>query len=268
MNPGKQARLERIGTGGRYVIVPMDHGITMGAVEGLVDIGSTVEAVTAGGADAVLTQRGVAGRVHPNKNDAGYLVHLNGSTTIGPDETDKRITGTVEDAIRAGADAVSVHVNVGSEHEPDQIEDLAEVTAAADRYNVPVLAMTYARGHDVRDDDPELFAEDLGHAVRLGEELGADLVKTAYSGSAATFERVVESTSLPVVIAGGSRGTDRETLSMVRGAMDAGAAGVSMGRSIFQHEEPGAIAAAVAAVVHDDADAESALRTAGLGVEA
>jgi fructose-bisphosphate aldolase/2-amino-3,7-dideoxy-D-threo-hept-6-ulosonate synthase len=246
----------------------MDHGITLGAVDGLVDIESTIDAVTTGGADAVLTQRGIADRVHESKNGAGYIVHLNGSTSIGPDESDKRQTGTVEDAIRAGADAVSFHINVGSEHEPEQISHLAEVTGAAAEYGLPVLAMAYARGHDVRDDDPELFAEDLGHAVRLAEELGADVVKTAYSGTAETFERVVESTALPVVIAGGSKGTDEETLDMVRGAMDAGAAGVSMGRSIFQHEEPEKIARAVASVVHEDSEAAEALRAAGLAVEA
>jgi len=267
MTAGKAARIERIGTGGRHVIVPMDHGLTMGAVKGLADIESTIDAVTAGGADAVLTQRGIAPRVHGNTNGAGYIVHLNGSTTIGPDEMDKRPTGTVEDAVRAGADAVSFHINVGSEYEPDQITQLSEVTSAADRLGMPTLAMTYARGHDVRDDDPETFAADLAHAARLGEELGADLIKTAYSGTPETFERVVESTRLPVVIAGGSKGTDEETLAMVRGAMDAGAAGVSMGRSIFQHDDPGAIAAAVAAVVHDDAGASEAIERSGLAVE-
>jgi len=115
---------------------------------------------------------------------------------------------------------------------------------------------------------PNCSPRDLGHAVRLGEELGADVVKTAYSGTPETFERVVESTSLPVVIAGGSRGTDQETLDMVRGAMDAGADGVSMGRSIFQHEEPRDITSAVSKVVHDDADAADALREVGLTVEA
>jgi fructose-bisphosphate aldolase/2-amino-3,7-dideoxy-D-threo-hept-6-ulosonate synthase len=268
MTAGKAARLDRIGTGGRHLIVPMDHGITLGAVKGLKDIESTIDAVTQGGADAILTQRGIAPRVHDNKNDAGYIVHLNGSTSIGPDENDKRPTGTVEDAIRAGADAVSFHINVGSQHEPDQISQLADLTSEADRFGVPVLAMTYARGHDVRDDEPEPFSEDLGHAVRLGEELGADVIKTAYSGTPDTFEHVVESTRLPVVIAGGSKGTDEETLDMVRGAMDAGAAGVSMGRSIFQHDDPESITEAVAAVVHDDASAEEAVEQAGLAVQA
>jgi fructose-bisphosphate aldolase/2-amino-3,7-dideoxy-D-threo-hept-6-ulosonate synthase len=238
----------------------MDHGITLGAVQGLKDIESTIHGIARGGADAVLTQKGIAPRVHPNKGDAGYIVHVNASTTIGPDSNDKRRTGTVEDAIRAGADAVSFHINVGSDYEPDQITDLSELTSEAERFGLPVLAMAYARGPGVDSTDPEA----LGHAVRLGEELGADVVKTGYSGDAESFEHVVESTRLPVVIAGGSKGTDRETLSMVRGAMDGGAAGVSMGRSIFQHEDPEAITRAVSAVIHDDAGAEEALERAGL----
>ena len=260
MTAGKSARLARIGTGGRHLIVPMDHGITLGAVQGLKDIESTIHGIARGGADAVLTQKGIAPRVHPNKGDAGYIVHVNASTTIGPDSNDKRRTGTVEDAIRAGADAVSFHINVGSDYEPDQITDLSELTSEAERFGLPVLAMAYARGPGVDSTDPEA----LGHAVRLGEELGADVVKTGYSGDAESFEHVVESTRLPVVIAGGSKGTDRETLSMVRGAMDGGAAGVSMGRSIFQHEDPEAITRAVSAVIHDDAGAEEALERAGL----
>ncbi|MFC6826358.1 2-amino-3,7-dideoxy-D-threo-hept-6-ulosonate synthase [Halopelagius fulvigenes] len=264
MHAGLHARLERISTRGRYVVVPMDHGITLGPVKGLVDLESTVDAITRGGADAVLTQKGVAPRVHPNKNGKGYIVHLNGSTVIGPDENDKRMTGSVEEALRSGADAVSFHMNVGSAHEPDQMTQLGELTEKAHRYGVPVLAMNYARGPGIDEHD----AESLAHAVRLAEELGADVVKTAYSGDGDSFERVCNATRLPVIIAGGSRGTDRETVEMVRGAMDGGAAGVSMGRSIFQHDDPEAITRAVSAVVHDDADAESALRQAGLGIEA
>ncbi|MEF8840021.1 MAG: 2-amino-3,7-dideoxy-D-threo-hept-6-ulosonate synthase [Haloarculaceae archaeon] len=264
MSAGTAARLERIGTGGKYVIIPMDHGITMGAVKGLKDIDATIDAVTRGGADAVLTQKGIAARVHPNKNGAGYVVHVNASTTIGPDENDKRVTCTVEEAVRAGADAVSFHINVGSDHEPGQIEDLAALTDDASRLGIPVLAMAYARGPGVDGSDPEA----LGHAVRLAEELGADLVKTGYSGDADSFEHVVESTRLPVVIAGGSKGTNRETVEAVRGVMDAGGAGVSMGRSVFQHDDPEAIARAVSGVVHEDLSAEEALREAGFAVEA
>ncbi|ADQ67985.1 class I fructose-bisphosphate aldolase family protein [Halogeometricum borinquense] len=264
MDVGITARLERISTGGRYLVVPMDHGITLGPVKGLVDLETTVDAITRGGADAVLTQKGVARRVHPKKNGKGYIVHLNGSTVIGPDSNDKRLTGSVEEALRVGADAVSFHMNVGSEFEPDQMTQLGELTEKAHRFGLPVLAMNYARGQDIDSQD----AENLAHAVRLAEELGADVVKTSYTGEAETFERVCEATRLPVVIAGGSRGTDRQTIEMVRGAMDGGAAGVSMGRSIFQHDDPEAITRAVSAVIHRDADTETALHEAGLGLEA
>jgi len=268
MTVGTDARLERIGTDEKYMIVPMDHGITLGAVQGLKDIESTIDAITRGGADAVLTQKGIAPRVHDNKNGQGYIVHLNASTVIGPDANEKRRTGTVEEAVRAGADAVSYHINVGSKHEPDQIEDLSKMTAEADRLGIPVLAMSYARGENLDGEDPEHDAEYLGHAVRLAEEVGADVVKTAYSGDAESFQHVTESTRLPVVIAGGSPGTDRETVENVRGAMDAGADGISMGRSIFQHEDPEAISRAVSAVIHDDAGVDEALDRAGLTVEA
>ena len=264
MTTGTAARLKRLGTDGRYVVVPMDHGITLGAVKGLKDIESTIDAVTRGGADSVLTQKGIADRVHGNLNGGGYIVHLNGSTVIGPDSNDKRTTGTVKSAIRAGADAVSFHINVGSKYEREQIEELAAVTDEAAEYGMPVLAMTYARGPEVEGDDPEA----LGHAVRLGEELGADLIKTGYSGDADSFEHVCESTSLPVLIAGGSPAGDLAALEDVRGAMDAGGAGVSMGRTIFQHDDPEKMARAVSLVVHDDVGAEDALERAGLAVEA
>jgi fructose-bisphosphate aldolase/2-amino-3,7-dideoxy-D-threo-hept-6-ulosonate synthase len=266
---GVRTRLRRIGSDGRYVVVPMDHGITLGAVEGLVDLEGTVAAVVEGGADAVLTQKGVADRAQvgiervttAGGEGAGYVAHLNASTVLGPDEDDKRRTGTVEEAVRLGADAVSYHVNVGSEYEHEQIADLARVTDEAGRLGVPVLAMAYARGPGVDAEDPEA----LGHAVRLAEEAGADLVKTAYSGSTESFERVVESTALPVLIAGGEPEGALATLRAVEGAMAAGAAGVSIGRTVFQHDRPGAMAAAVAAVVHDEHDAETALRVAELG---
>lgn len=264
MSVGTQARLERIGTDGRYVIIPMDHGITLGAVDGLVDIETTIEAVTTGGADAVLTQKGIAPRVHPHRHGSGYVVHLNGSTVLGPDSNDKRVTAKVEEAISVGADAVSFHINVGSDYEPAQIEDLAQITATAGRYGIPVLAMAYARGVNLPGDDPEHDAEHLGHAVRLAEELGADLVKTAYSGGPESFARVTESTRLPVLIAGGEPAGDLATLQAVSDAIDAGAAGVSIGRTVFQHDDPAALTRAVSAIVHDGQSPQTAIRAAGL----
>ncbi|MBP1986828.1 2-amino-3,7-dideoxy-D-threo-hept-6-ulosonate synthase [Halolamina salifodinae] len=255
MQTGIAARLDRIGTDGKMLNVPMDHGITIGATDGLKDIESTIDQVTAAGADSVLTQKGLADRVHPNKNGAGYVIHLNASTTLGPDSNDKRLTGTVKEAVQRGADAVSLHLNVGSDYEPKQIEDLAGVVQSAAELGVPVLAMTYARGPGIDEENPD----QLAHAARLGEELGADIIKTGYSGDPESFEQVVDATARPVIAAGGSPRPDREMLTQVRGVMDAGAVGVSMGRSVFQHEDPGAMTAAVSAIVHEDASLEEAV---------
>ncbi|WP_049910595.1 2-amino-3,7-dideoxy-D-threo-hept-6-ulosonate synthase [Natrinema gari] len=260
MTLGLTARLERISTDGKMVNIPMDHGITIGATNGLKDIESTINAVTRGGADSVLTQKGLANRVHSNKNGKGYVIHLNASTTMGPDANDKRMTGTVREAIRAGADAVSMHLNIGSNHEPQQLEDLASVTETAHEYGMPVLAMTYARGPDVDERD----AENLAHAVRIAEEMGADIAKTAYSGDAETYELVSDAVGIPVIMAGGDPQTDRQMLRNVRGAMDAGAAGVSMGRSVFQHDDPEAMARGVSTIVHDDTTVPNAMDLAGL----
>jgi fructose-bisphosphate aldolase/2-amino-3,7-dideoxy-D-threo-hept-6-ulosonate synthase len=259
MHPGIQARLDRIGTDGRIVNVPMDHGISIGATEGLRDIEATIDAVTRGGADCVLTQKGLAPRVHGNRNGAGYVVHVNGSTAIGPDSNDKRLTGTAVEAVRAGADAVSFHINVGSDHEPNQIEDLAALTREAHDLGLPVLAMTYARGPGIDEHD----AESLAHAVRIGEELGADLMKTAFSRDD-RFGEVTGATGKPVIVAGGSPRDDRTMLQQVRDAMDMGADGVSMGRSVFQHDDPETITRAVAGIVHDDLGVDAAAERAEL----
>jgi fructose-bisphosphate aldolase/2-amino-3,7-dideoxy-D-threo-hept-6-ulosonate synthase len=170
------------------------------------------------------------------------------------------LTGTVEEAIKVGADAVSYHINVLSEYEGNQIEALAKITKDANEFGMPVLVMCYVRGHEVDTKDPG----NVSRAVRLGEELGGDIIKTVYTGDSKSFESVVAATSKPVVIAGGKKGTDKETIEMVKGAMDAGAAGVSMGRCIFQHKDPESISRAVVEIVHNGASVEKAMEKSGL----
>lgn len=249
---GRDVRLDRLGRDGRSVIVPMDHGVTIGPVSGLVDTESTVAAVAANGADAVVTHRGLIRRTRQAPPALGRIVHLNGATDLGPEPNDKRTVCSVEAAVAAGADAVSFHLNVGSRFEGRQLEELTVATTAAHRLGLPVLTMAYPRGPEADEDDPD----DVAHAVRLAAELGADLVKTSYPGEG--FDRAVEAVDVPVLIAGGDPAGDRATLATVEAAMAAGAAGVSVGRSIFQHENPGAMTAAVAAIVHEGATADVA----------
>lgn len=156
-----------------------------------------------------------------------------------------------------GADAVSIHVNIGSSHDQRMIKDLGMIVDQCKDLELPVLAMMYPRGEKVSNPfDPEVVA----HVARIGAELGADVVKTLYTGNPDTFKTVVEGCPVPVIIAGGPKSnTDDELLNMVKGAMDSGAVGVAMGRNIFQHSHPENITRAISNIIFDNSSVESAL---------
>jgi DhnA family fructose-bisphosphate aldolase class Ia len=163
----------------------------------------------------------------------------------------------VERAVRVGADAVSIHVNIGAENEGEMFEAFGKVSEVADYWGMPLLAMVYPRGPKVAN---EKDVENVKIAARVGAELGADFVKVPYTGSPETFKDVVSGSPIPVVIAGGSRLSDEDTLKMVEGAMQAGAAGLSMGRNAFQHEKPVRLVSAACAIVHDGKTAKEAMK--------
>ena len=252
---GIELRLNRISRDGRYVMIPMDHGLTLGPTRGLDTLEATIETVSANGADAVVLHRGNLSRTLDAPPGLGRIVHLNGATSLTPEPNDKRTVCSVESALTFGADAVSFHLNVGSRYEGRQLEELGSAIEQAHAFGLPVLAMAYPRGPDTHEDDPTHVA----HAVRLAAELDADVIKTSYPGSG--FDQAVDAVDTPVIIAGGTPAGDLATLESVAAAMSAGAVGVSMGRTIFQHDDPGAMTAAVAAIVHDGATAESAQNT-------
>lgn len=256
---GKEIRLRRIRDedSGNFVTIPMDHGVTIGPVQGLNHIHETIDEIGRGGGDSVLVHKGVVEHSFDKvQEDIGVIVHLNAATSVGPDPNNKVMVGDVKRAVRLGADAVSVHINIGSETEPHQLQDLGEVADECDEYGMPLLAMTYVRGPDVDPNDEETVA----HATRLGAELGADVVKTSYTGNPDEYERVIEGCPVPVVIAGGPKAeTKREVLRDIRDAMDVGARGVAMGRNVFQQENVEGMTRAVSRVVHDGASVDEAM---------
>jgi len=261
MGIGKEIRKERIMNRrtGTTVIVPMDHGVTVGPIKGLINLPESVDRVAEGGANAVVEHAGMVGAGHRRYGrDIGLIVHLSGSTTLAPDPNRKVLVCSVERAVRIGADGVSIHVNIGAENEGEMLEAFGEVAEAADFWGMPLLAMVYPRGPKVED---EKDVENVKIAARLGAELGADIVKVPYTGSAETFKQVVEGCPVPVVIAGGAKLSDEQTLEMVEGAMKAGAAGLSMGRNAFQHDDPVKLVAAACAIVHDKKSAAEAMKT-------
>lgn len=258
---GKKIRLERIINRhtGRTVIAPMDHGVSNGPMKGIIDIDKTVESISQGGADAILMHKGIVEQGHRGYGkDIGLIVHLSASTSLAPNPNNKVIVTSVEKAIQLGADAVSVHVNLGSETESEMLQELGEISETCSYWGIPLLAMMYPRGQKVENEhDVEL----VKHAARVGSELGVDIVKTNYTGDPDSFKEVVEGALVPVVIAGGPKvDTDEELLQMVKDSIEVGGAGVAFGRNLFQAENPGKITKAISEVVHNDLEVNGALK--------
>ena len=242
-------RLYRHSTAG-LMITPLDHSISEGPV---VPKGTTLDQLAgrlaAGGSDAVVVHKGSVRHISPERFAAmSLIIHLNASTSRALDPNAKYVVTEVEEALRLGADAVSVHVNLGSDDEGQQIGDLGRIADACDRWNLPLLAMIYPRGpRIVNPRDPAMVA----HAVTVASDLGADLVKTVFLGSTAEMLDLTAACPVPILVAGGpALPTEEDVLAYVRDALAGGAGGVAMGRNIFQASDPRRLAAKVARLVH------------------
>lgn len=248
---GKDIRLERIMNRNtrKTIIVPMDHGVSMGPIDGLWDLPDAVNAVAEGGANAVLGHVGLALHGHRQRgHDVGLILHLSASTAIGPDPNEKVLVNSVTNALKMGADAVSIHVNIGADSEAKMLSDLGKVAIECMEWGMPLLAMMYPRGRKISD---EHAVEHVRLAARVAAELGADLVKTNYTGDPDSFREVTRGCPVPVVVAGGSKTDDLTTLELIEGSMEGGACGISIGRNAFQHQNPAAFVRACAKIVHE-----------------
>ena len=259
MKIGKAIRMERLinRETGNTVIIPMDHGVSMGPIPGIIDIRESIDRVANGGANAVIIHKGLVRHGHRKRGkDVGLIVHMSASTSLSPKPNTKVLVCTVEEAMKLGADGISIHVNLGDVNEDKMLEDFGKVSESCLEWGMPLIAMMYARGEHIKDQfNPEVVA----HCARVAAELEADIVKVAYTGDPESFRKVTEGCPIPVVIAGGPKmSNDMEILEMVEGAMRAGAKGVSIGRNAFQHENPEKIVKAIAAIVHGGKSAKEA----------
>jgi fructose-bisphosphate aldolase/2-amino-3,7-dideoxy-D-threo-hept-6-ulosonate synthase len=260
MNEGKTRRLKRIFQKDNHtVIVPMDHGVTIGPIQGLINMQSITSQLVKGGVDAILVHKGIAKCV--DTANAGLIVMLSGMSNLSPNVNAKVQVCSVREALRIGADAVSVHVNIGAQDEDKMLQNLGKVAEQCDMFGLPLLAMMYPRGPKIQNEhDPIAVA----HAARIGAELGADIIKTNYTGDIKTFKAVIESCPSPVVIAGGPKcKSPEEILETTSDAIKAGAAGLSIGRNVFQCENPTQIVKALNAIVHQNSTVEQALKILG-----
>jgi predicted phospho-2-dehydro-3-deoxyheptonate aldolase len=257
---GKAIRLERIinRNSQNTVIVPMDHGVTVGPIEGLTDMRAAISQVVAGGANAILMHKGMVRAGHRGTGkDVGLIVHLSAGTSLSPDPNAKELVCTVEEAVKMGADAVSIHINIGAETDRDMLRQFGQVSEQCFEWQMPLVAMVYTRGPKIKN---EYDVNNIKQAARVGAELGADIVKVVYTGSTESFIEVVKGCPVPVVIAGGPKmDSDEDIFRMVEGALKAGAAGVSIGRNAFQHRTPEKMIRALCKIVHEGATVEEAM---------
>jgi putative autoinducer-2 (AI-2) aldolase len=248
---GMQNRLARIfdPNRGRTVMLAFDHGYFQGPTLGLERIDLNI-APLAPYADALMGTRGALRTSIPPFTRAGLVLRASGGPSILSELSDEHIAMAVDDAVRINADAVAVQVFIGGAHESQSVSNLTNLVDAGYRTGIPVLGVT-AVGKELNRD-----ARYLGLATRVIAELGAQLVKTYYCKDG--FEDVVAGCPVPVIMAGGKKLAELDALTMASNAVRAGAAGVDMGRNIFQSNDPLAMIRAIRAVVHDDADPSDA----------
>lgn len=253
---GKESRLSKLfdSNSKNTIIVPMDHGITLGPIKGLENLNNNVHRLAQNGANAVLMHKGMINSCtdYDAYRDVSMVMHLSGSTMYNPNSGCKAITGSVYEAIALGCDAVSVHLNIGDADERIMFNDISKISSDCLKYGIPLIAMVYARGEKVPN---EFDVNVVKHSARVGAELGADVVKVNYTGSIEGFSSVIESCPIPVVIAGGDKVDSEEMfLNNIYDAMKAGARGVSIGRNVFQSDNMDYLTQAIAGIVHENKD--------------
>ncbi len=254
MDWGMQNRVERIirPETGRTVMLAVDHGYFLGPTTGLEMPRRTIEPLL-GFVDALMLTRGILRTsVAPDASMAIVLRVSGGVSILSEDLADEGITTTMRDAVRLNASAVALSVFIGTPYERQTLLNLASLVNEGEEYGVPVLAVT-AVGKELEKRD----AKYLALCCRIAAELGARMVKTYYCDG---FERIVEGCPVPVVIAGGPKlRTVHDVFLLAYDAVQRGAVGVDMGRNIWQHEFPTAMAKAIAQIVHHNATPEEGI---------
>lgn len=248
---------------GRMVIVPMDHGLTVGPIKGIEgNLGDVVNKIALGGANAVLGHIGIPLYAHRGYGpDIGLILHLSGSTSLSPLSNYKVLVNTVLEAVKLGADGVSLHVNIGTQSDPEMLETLGTVSRECREFGMPLLAMMYPRGENIED---EYEVEVVKIAARVAAELGVDIVKTNWTGDPDSFKEVVKGCMAPVIIAGGEKMGVKGILEITEQSVSVGGAGVAYGRNVFQARDPTKFVRALSLIVHKNYDAEESIRETGL----
>ena len=255
----KELRLNRIlARDGRSVIIAFDHASFMGPLPGIETPGKLLDVLGDSGVDAVLTTRGVVQNFAGKFGRLGLMLRADqGAIPGGRVAGALRPVVTVEQALRLGADALICMGMIGFEDEAASLRNLAAFTAEALAWGMPVVAEMFVKPRD----GAAVTPTDLGFAMRMGAELGADLIKVSYRGPVADYRAALAACYLPVVILGGEKAkNDQEILETIADAMQAGARGVAIGRNVWQHADPAGMCRALVELVHGSGRVEAAAR--------
>jgi fructose-bisphosphate aldolase/2-amino-3,7-dideoxy-D-threo-hept-6-ulosonate synthase len=241
----------------------MDHGLTLGPIKGIErNLGEIVNKIALGGANAVLGHIAIPLYGHRGYGpDIGLILHLSGSTSLSPESNYKVLVNNVLEAVKLGADGVSLHINIGTKTDPEMLEILGNISRECREFGMPLLAMMYPRGENIEN---EYDVQVVKIAARVAAELGADLVKTNWTGDPDSFKEVVTGCMAPVIIAGGAKASVRELLEITKQSIEVGGAGVAYGRNVFQAEDPTKVVKALYLVVHKNYEVSEAIKEIGI----
>lgn len=259
---GKTVRLRRLFGNGRSVIVPMDHSVYFGPIPGLIDPKELIRDVASTEADGILLSLPTMLRSAADLGRLGTVARLDGThSRLGQNLHKTGCFASVEQAVAAGADCCVLNIFVGAPNEEEHLRKLGDTAEACARWGLPLMGemipITLLENHYGRTKEkpsPEKMAEDVATASRIGAEMGADVIKTNWTGTAESFRYVVETATVPVVVAGGPGGDDVPSLlRMVQECVDSGAAGVIIGRNLWQRPNRVDVLKAICRMVHQGA---------------
>ena len=253
-SPGKEIRLSRLfdRKSGKVIIITMDHAIAHGVLPGIRNIHDIIEKIVAGRPSAMTVHKGLAAKYYKLliESDTRLICKLSGFSPFNP-SYDTQFT-EVKEAIKLGADAVAYGASTGDTRQDEMLKTIGHLAKECDEYGMPLTVHIYPKGNLLKKED-YYKVENIMYAARAAAELGADIVKTWYTGSPETFQQVVEACPVPVVIAGGPHAESiTQFLTMVRGAIDGGASGVAIGRNVWGSKDPTIMVRALRMIVHEN----------------
>ncbi len=255
---GREIRLRRIfGTDGRTLTVALDQALPRGVAPRLASMAQTYQMIAAGRPDAVTITKGIAGHLFGGNPTPIPWILKASMFSVEFHPTYDATIGTVRDALRLGADGVAVGISAGSSVQVQMLEMLSAVVDEAHTWGMPVVCHAYPSGELWG--DRKGSTESVLYASRAAAELGTDIVKTWYTGSADEFRKVVEGTPAIVVAAGGAPAkTPRDVLEQAAAVIEAGGHGMTCGRNVWQAEDPRKMVEALRSVIHDGASPSEA----------